>query len=165
MATISMELVGGERLERALKALGDKTGPRIVRRALRASAKRLNRVIVQSFSGIPVKPQTGRLLLAMAGERVKVRIKKELGVPALIQATITMPTREELSIPSGATGFYPYSLEYGYTRTRRNPVTVAALRPIRDAVNARQSQELSQIGTEIGRGIERAWSRMGKAGA
>jgi hypothetical protein len=149
---IDIRVFGDEALAKALASFEPKVQKKVVRSALRKSLKRLKAHVVRNLSGHPVAPDSGRYLAAMIAAKPKAlpRSRSSIGVG------IAMPTREELGIPPDyKKGFYPFSLEYGYTRTERAPVVVPAKAPIRRAVNSHQAEELRVMGDDVGRGVER----------
>lgn len=148
---VDIQVLGDKALTRALASFEPKVQKKVVRSALRKSLKRLKVHVVQNLSGHPVAPDSGRYLAAMIAAKPKAlpRRRNSFGIG------FDMPPREELGISPGYEWYYPMSLEYGYTRTARAPVTVPPKAPIRRAVNAHQAEELRGLGSDIGRGVER----------
>jgi hypothetical protein len=154
---VDISILGLESVSRALDRLPDKVQRRVVRPAIRKATKKNQTEIVQSLSGIPVKPDTGRYLTAMADPRAMRMIKSRTG---LIGYVILMPTRDQLGIPQDTAdrkyGYYPFVLEYGSAR-------LPARAPIRSTVNRRENADKVDMGMDIIKGIERQWRRLAKA--
>lgn len=151
---VDIKVFGNKALERSLSSFPARIQKKVVRSALRKSLKHLKAHVVRNLSGHPVSPVSGRYLAAMTAAKPKAlpRTRSVIGVG------IAIPTREELGIPPDyKKGFYPFSVEYGYTRSTKTggTVTVPAKAPIRRAVNAHQAEELRFMGDDIGRGIYR----------
>lgn len=148
---VNIQVFGNKALERSLASFPRRVQRTIVRSTLRKSLKRLKGHVVQNLSGYPVAPDSGRYLAAMIAAKPKAlpRRRNSFGIG------FDMPPREELGISPGYEWYYPMSLEYGYTRTARAPVTVPPKAPIRRAVNAHQAAELQFMAADIGRGIYR----------
>ena len=160
---VGIQVFGNRALERSLASFPVRIQKKVVRSTLRKSLKHLKAHVVRNLSGHPVSPDSGRYLAAMIAAPVRALRRKrgQLGVG------IPIPTREELGIPPEyKKGFYPFSLEYGFTRTTTTggTVTVPAKAPIRRAVNAHQAEELQFMAKEIGRGIRREARRHFKIG-
>lgn len=148
---VDISLVGSDILIRQLASFEPRIARKVVRQTLRKSVKRLKVHIVQHLSGYPVAPETGRYLTAMAGAQPKALPRKR----HVIAQAIAMPTRAELGISPQEKGYYPFSLEYGYTREARAPVVVPPFAPIRRAVNDNTDAEHRLMGRDIGKGVER----------
>ncbi len=148
---IDISLVGNKVLIEALGGLHDRIQRKVVRQAMRKSAKRLNVAIVQNLSGIPVAPDSGRWLMAQSAQKPVPGRRSRTG----ITIGIPMPLREELGIPARDKWYYPTAIEYGTTKTRGGRGPLPAFAPMRRAVNENTDREHQAIGTEIGKGIER----------
>lgn len=147
---VEVRVDGGRALRRVLDALPERNRRFALRPALLSSSKRLQGAVVQHLSGIPIGPQTGRYLFAMAGQR-PVLIKARTG---LVGYVLKMPTRAELGIDPKDKHYYPAVVEYGSPKDyERWP----AYAPIRKAVNANERQELRRIVVDAKRGVERQW--------
>jgi hypothetical protein len=151
---VNIKVFGNKALERSLSSFPNRIQRKVVRQAQKKSLKRLQAHVVRKLSGHPVAPKSGRYLAAMIAAKPHPlpRRRYTFGVG------IDIPTREELGIPPDyKKGFYPFSLEYGYTRTTKKggTVTVPAKAPIRRAVNAHQAEEFRFMAGDIGRGIYR----------
>jgi hypothetical protein len=153
---IDIKMLGDKELSRALDKLPDKAQRRVIRPAMRKATKNNQAEIVQSLSGMPVKPRTGRYLIAMANPKAVKLIKARTG---LVGYVILMPSREMLGIPSDTPtrkyGYYPFILEYG---SDKQP----AFAPIRSTVNRRQRKDIEQISRSITTGIPKQWARLAK---
>lgn len=150
---ITIEIFGDKQLSRLLMELPHANRRFALRPALLQSTKRIKTAIVQHLSGIPVKPQTGRYLLAMAGQRPAL-IRAKTG---LVGYVLKMPQRAELGIDQKDPWYYPAVLEYG------SPLDYArypAFAPIRKAVNANEASERARIAADVRVGIKRQWGRL-----
>ncbi len=154
---IDISLIGDKELARKLRKMPLKVQKKALRPELRASAKRLKAFLIQNLMGGVVSPHTGRWLTAMLITPVQAlpRSRTRIGVG------LAMPTRAELGIDPKDKWYYPSAVEYGYTRTRRAPVTVRAFKPIRRAVDEHERSEKSIIASGVGRRIEALWKKAG----
>ncbi len=148
---IDISLVGDKELLKQLANLGKPaTQKKAVRPALRKSAKRIKPRVLANLSGSPVAPHTGRLLAAMAAQKVHAIGRSR----TVIGAGFDMPTRESLGIDPSDKYYYPIAVEYGHVRGAGK--SAAPPRPyIRPAVDSNRESELNQIGKDIGKGIEK----------
>lgn len=143
---IDISLVGDKELLKRLAALEKPaTQKKAVRPALRKSAKRLKAEVLANLSGQVVTPRTGRLLGAMAAEKVHA-LK---GGRTIIGAGFDLPTRAALGIDADDPYFYPFAVEYGHGGPRPAPPHPF----IRWAVDRNAGRELTQIGVDIGSAI------------
>lgn len=150
---ISIQVLGDEGIIAALMQLPAANRRFALRPALLKATKHLRTAIVQHLSGIPVKPQTGSYLFAMAGQK-PVLIRAKTG---LVGYVLKMPPRAELGIDPQDEHYYPAVLEYGSPLDyERYP----AFSPIRKAVNSNERAVKFQIAVDVGRGIERQWARL-----
>jgi hypothetical protein len=142
-------------LSRALSKLPDKAERKAVRPALRKSTKRILGGVVQSFSGIPVGVDTGKHLMAMAGLKpIMIKAKHDL-----VGYVILWPTRAALGLSPDYKWFPPAAIEYG---SAKDPERYPARAPVRSTVNRMQNRELSTIGRDVAKGIERQWALLAK---
>ncbi len=148
---IDISLVGDKALLKQLANLGKPaTQKKAVRPALRKSAKRIKPRVVANLSGHPVATRTGRLRAAFAAEKIH-------GLPrsrVIIGMGFDMPTREALGIDPSDKYYYPVAVEYGHARGAGK----AAAPPhpyIRPAVDSNRESELTLIGRDIGKAIEK----------
>ncbi len=148
---IDISLVGSKVLIEALGRLGDRLQRKVVRQAMRKSAKRLNIAIIQNLSGIPVAPDSGRWLMAQSAQKPQSGKRSRTG----IRIELPYPTRDELGIDAKDKWFRPMAIEYGTTKNRQGRGPLPAFAPVRRAVNENTAKEHSIMATEIGRGIER----------
>lgn len=148
---VDISLVGSDILIRQLASFEPRIQRKVVRQTLRKSAKRLQVHVIQNLSGYPVAPETGRYLFAMAGAKPKALRRSRY----VIGVGIAMPVRAELGIDPGYEWYYPFAVEYGYTREARAPVVVPPKAPIRRAVNDNTDAEHRFMGRDIGKGVER----------
>lgn len=148
---VDISLVGDKALIKGLARFEPRVQKKVVRGALRKSAKRLKAHVIRNLSGDPVKPDSGRYRAGMVAAKIR-----SLGRSRRLMALgFALPTRAELGIAPGYEWYYPFAVEYGYTRTARAPVTVAPKAPIRRAVNEHATEERLVMGREIGAGIKR----------
>lgn len=147
MADFDLRLLGVPGLERKLKRLERATQRRIVRKALRESAKRVRVYVVTNLSGVKVNVDTGTLRDAFA--RGKIRGSTRRGV---IRVGIQFPERDELGIHADDPYYYPTAVEYGHGKVPAYPY-------MRPAVDEHDTTERLLIGRAIGHGIEREAGR------
>lgn len=148
---ISITFLGDKALERKLKRIPVQTGNTIIRRAFRASNKRVRGAVGRALSGEIVSPHTGRWLGSLKG--AKIRSSRTGG---WYRQGLEMPYREDLGIAADDKGYYPSAIEYGAPdrQTRGgSPNPLREFAPIRKTVNAVQAAELKRIGDDIGNGI------------
>ncbi len=145
---IDIRMIGDKKLSRKFAGLERKTQGKIVRPALRNSAKRIKPEIVKRVSGLPVGVVTGRYLAAWQ----KAKIRRGKGKRGLIRIGIASPTREELGISPQDPFYFPNAIEYGHEGAPPHP-------HMRPAVDENRGREHRLIGREIGRGIEREFKR------
>jgi len=143
MAGIDISLLGDEALSKLLARLSGPVQRRVVSKAMRASAKRIQGHVVSNLSGSPVHVRSGDLRAAFSGARVRAG-KGKRGV---IRLGIEWPTRDKLGIAADDPYFYPTAIEYGHARASAKPF-------MRPAVDDHESEEHRRIGSEIGAGIE-----------
>lgn len=150
---ISIQTFGDRAIIAALMKLPEASRRSAIRPALLQAIKHLRTALVQHLSGIPVKPQTGKYLFAMAGQRPAL-IRARTG---LVGYVLKMPQRAELDIDPKDKWYYPAVLEYG------SPLDYArypAFAPIRKAVNANERAVKIQIAVNVGKGVKRQWRRL-----
>lgn len=158
---VDISLLGDRELERKLARLVGPAQKRIVRAALRGSAKRTHKRLVRKVSGYPVRVVTGEYLKAVKAEKPRAGKRSR----SAIQMVIPAPREPEQAIQQMA-------LEYGRnveTRARRlrehrklrESGAQAHWRPapafphVRPVVDEKKRSELVLIGRDIGRGIVR----------
>lgn len=143
---IDISLTGDKELLKKLARLSTPAAQRkAVIPALRKSDKRLKSQVLANLSGGVVNPQTGRLLSAMAIQKVRAipRSRSVIGV------AFGLPTREELGISAEDEWYYPVALEYGHGGPHPAPPHPY----MRRAVDSNRERELTAIGAEIGTNI------------
>lgn len=147
-AGIDISMVGDKALQKKFKRLEGVAQKRVIRKALRASAKRIKARVVAKVSGDPVGVQTGRYRQAIKAGKVKAipRSRGRIGLG------IAMPLRSELGISPDDKHYFPAALEYGSDTAPARP-------HFRPAVDEHKTEELRQIGRDIGDGIEREAKR------
>ena len=148
-AAIDISMIGDKELLKQLARLSTPASQKkAIRPALRKSAKRIKPRVLANLSGSPVAPRTGRLLAAMAAEKVHAIGRSR----TVIGAGFDLPSRESLGIDPSDKYFYPIAVEYGHVRGAGK--SAAPPRPyIRPAVDSNRESELNQIGADIGKGI------------
>lgn len=139
---IDISILGDKELSKKLRRLAGKEQRRIVRLAMRESAKRVKARVIANISGKVLDVRTGALLKAfkeapIQNERSRVNIR--LG--------IVFPTREALGLDRKEP-YYPVILEVGYPGFPKRPY-------LRPAVDNHKTEEYRLIGNYIGRAIER----------
>jgi hypothetical protein len=138
---VDVSFIGDRELERKLRTLAGPMQRKIVRAALRESAKRTLPRVISNLSGEPVGVRTGTLRAAFAAQKVRAG-RSRRG----IRLGITFPTRDELGIAPDDPYFYPAAVEYGHSGVAARPF-------LRPAVDNHRSAELSAIGAFISRRI------------
>jgi len=151
-AVVDIKMLGDKRLSRALEKLPAIAQKRVVRKALRKSAKR------QVGYVVALAPEdTGAL---KRGYRIaKVRALRHWR--HIMGAGLDNPYRDTLGISPDDKWYYPFALEYG-TKQRKGRGRIAAMRFIRDAVDRHAETEYRLLSQEIGHGIQAEWSRLAK---
>jgi hypothetical protein len=147
-----VEFSGHKELQRALRELHPRAQRTVIRAALNKRATRIKRRIINNLKA---RGGTGALARAFAGVKV-----------AAIQARtdtfqgrgIAFPTRSALGLPAKG-GYYPTAVEYGY-RHARSGEEVGAKPYIRPSVDNHRAEDHAALGSDIGKGLERAWARM-----
>lgn len=142
-----LSLLGVKGMDRKLRRLEAKVQKSIVRKALRASAKRVRVYVVANLSGVKVNVDTGTLRDAFA--KAKIRGTSRRG---LIRIGLQYPERDDLGIPADSKYYYPTAVEYGHGDVRAYPY-------MRPAVDEHDTVERSLIGRDIGNGIKQAAGR------
>ncbi len=142
---VDISVLGDKELERKLKRLAGAAQRKVVRQALRANAKRTHQRILGKIQGDPIKSRTGRLLAAWKATKPKAGKRSR----SRLQVVVPLPDRSVLGLTDDQ-GYYPTALEYG-----RRDGSMPARPYIRPAVDEKRTEELRQIGRDIGRGIER----------
>jgi hypothetical protein len=118
---------------------------KVVRPALRKSAKRFKGLIVQAYSGVPVGVVTGDTLFAMTQMKVRSRSSRRDGV----SANVLYPETDESPPPW-------IIMEYGSR-------FMAARAPIRKLTNANQDKELGRIMDDIETNTEKVWAKAARS--
>ncbi len=145
---VDISTFGDKALARGLARLEPRIQKKVMRQALRKSAKRLKKHVVNNWERMK---DTGRTAEAFKATKVRAGKRSRSG----IRMEWPLPTKPELGIDPESDWYYPFAVEYGYTRMARAPVTVPPKAPIRRAVNEHTDQEHAIMGREIGKGIER----------
>jgi len=143
---VDISVLGNAELERALGRIMDKTQKTIVRGSLRKEAKRMRGRVAANITRLGLI-KTGNMLKGYANAKIANSGRKNF-----IRLGLVDPTRAELGIPANAKGYYPYALEYGKHGVGATPF-------IRPAIDNHKTQSFAAIGSDIGKGIERAASK------
>lgn len=149
---VDISVIGARELERKLKKLDTRIQKKVVRQALRTSAKRVKKRVVNNLSNTRVMVQSGKLLNAFKNAKTK-SFTRRYG----IRIGHVLPSREELGIPAYQSGkkdagYYPYFVEYGHGDVPAHPF-------LRPAIDEHKNMEFHRIGRDIGRNIEREAGR------
>lgn len=142
-----ISVLGAPDLSRRLNALEPKLQRKVLGRAMRAG---LQGVLSAARSAVPRKSG----LLAKRLRLRKAKVKSAHGLAFFVRT----PTRAELGIPREWTGYYPLSMERGFTHKRsgRNIAARPYLKPEfdsrRDAILGTMRSALRSAMDEAGRG-------------
>jgi len=141
---VDISILGDVELERSLAMLPDGVQRKVIRKAMRNTAKRMRSAIVPR---VPVL--TGRLRKEIKRSSIRAirRSRTKLG------ATVALPTREAMGIPANSKWYYPAILEYGSPKTGLKPI-----RYFREAVDTSWPAERRILFSEVKTGIESAWA-------
>lgn len=139
--TIDIRVLGDRELQRKLNRVVDKVQKKIVRHALREGGRP---VLANAQAKVPTGEGRLKASLKLRARRAR---RGEFGVE------VRTGTRQELGIPASATGYYPASIEYGWTHARSG-LPIPARSYMRAAADEQRVRALGIIGREIGRGIE-----------
>lgn len=148
---IDISLLGAKELENALKKLPDIVQKRIVRSSLLKVAKRVHK---ETLARVPV--DTGRLKAGLAAENKPVLQKRQNAVVYYLNP----PTRAFLGIAPDYEWYYPWSLEFGYTR--KDGFHVPPHPYIRPAVDENMDIYHGMMRRDINKGIVRNMKRLAK---
>lgn len=140
---VDVRVLGVPELEKALKRLEARTQKKIVRKALRESAKRTKARVIDNLSGNKVQVRTGQLREAF--EKAPIRGSTRRG---FIRVGVVFPERDALGIDAKDKHYYPTAVEYGHGSVPPYPF-------LRPAIDEHKEGEFRKIGKDIGDGIER----------
>ena len=167
-SAIDIKLFGDKELERRFAKLTDARQTTIMAQELEKSAKRLKKKMVAKVAGFTKddtpdeqKSHSNRLIDALKVTKVTRSRLSRTEPRGFISSVNLAPERSALGLPPKYPWFYPWSLEYGYTRTGRNPVVVPPQSWIRSTMNENKAAEISKIARSISKKIEKAF-RTGK---
>lgn len=144
---VDISVLGDKELEKRLRRLEGKTQRKVVRQALRKSAKRIKTHVDTNLSGLKVNVLTGALREAFRNTPIKGATRR-----GVIRVGIPFPERELLGIAPSDPHYYPTAVEYGHGNVPPHPY-------LRPAVDEHKALEFTVIGRDIGKGIEREASR------
>lgn len=148
---IQLNVLGAKELERLFKILERKVGTKILKGALKKSAKRLQPEVVRR-----APEETGDYKKVLAGMKAKPRRGRGVYVYGL-----AYPTREELGIRPNDPYYYPTAVEYGHKK--RGGGRVQAYPHFRPAVDENASREFVLIGEDIRRAIDKSLGAKARA--
>lgn len=142
---IDISILGDRQLQDGLAMLPVSAQKRVVRKAMRNTAKRMRSIILPR---VPVL--TGRLRREIARSSIRAirRSRNRLG------ATVALPTREAMGIPPNSKWYYPAILEYGSPKTGLKPI-----RYFREAVDTAWPTERKMLSEELRTGIGLEWAK------
>ena len=147
---VSFKIEGDLGLQRKFDAMEGKVQNKVVRPALRASAKRFKEDVIANLSGRTVQVRTGNLREAFQQTKVRAlpRRRHTLG------AGLPFPERSALNPPIDPKDkhFWPAAVEYGHDNVPPHSY-------LRAAVDEHYQRETGEIGADLGRGINREWKR------
>lgn len=138
---VDIGVLGDKALERKLARLPGTVQKKVVRQAMRKSAKRVHAKLLSKVNGFPVGVVTGQYKAAVA--KAKPRAGKRSR--SLIQMVIPRPAEAEDAITQGA-------LEYGRSNMAARP-------HVRPAVDEDIAANRAQIARDIAAGIVREAKR------
>lgn len=141
---VDISILGDAELQAGLRRLPVAAQKKVVRRAMRNTAKRMRAAILPN---VPVL--TGRLRKEIARSSIRAirRSRNKLG------ATVALPTREAMGIKPDSKWYYPAILEYGSPKTGLKPI-----RYFRESVDASWPEERKILSEELRSGIESEWA-------
>ena len=128
---------------RNLKQLDHKIQLKVMRSALRAGAK-----VIQRNARQLVPTDTGNMKKNIKLKSLK-RSKKQMGV------NIVTGTRESMGIPQKGKGYYPFSVEYGTSEMKAQPF-------MRPALEGNRVAATKAIGDTLEKGIKKVVAKMKK---
>lgn len=153
--SVNVKLLGDKKLDKKLKELESRTQKKVVRKAMRNTAKAVQKDV---RSAAPVA--SGRLRKSIK-VRASKRSRRRIGIE------VRTGERSELGIEPSERGYYPASIEFGSRPHQiedvvidgepRKVVTHPGTRPnpfIRGTMDRKRRQYLRKLAREIGRGIE-----------
>ena len=101
---VDAKILRDRHARRQFQKLSSKVQKKHMRKVQRNSAKRMRPRIAQA-----APEATGTLAQELAKAKIRSRTRK-----GILLIFIEMPTREALGIAPDATGYYPFSIEYGF---------------------------------------------------
>ena len=144
-----IKVLGVKSLQKKLNRLAPAAQKKVIRKVLRASAKRGKARVLSNLSGHPVEIRSGVTYRAFrkAGIRSVARNRYEIRIGHVL------PQPEDLGIvrkpgPRGQNRghYYPMAIEFGHGNVRPYPF-------LRPAIDEHKQQEYTIIASELGRGI------------
>lgn len=140
---VDIRVLGVPELEKELRRLEDKTQRKIVRQALRKSAKRTKDRIIDNLSGEKVQVRTGQLRQAFKDAPIRGTTRR-----GFTRVGVVFPERGALGIDAKDKHYYPTAVEYGHGTVPPHPF-------LRPAIDEHKQSEFDRIGKDIGKAIER----------
>lgn len=140
---INISMIGDDVVVKQLARLEAVTQKKIVRSAMRKSAKRVKDAVVREWQS---HADTGRTAAAMAATPVRSGGRSR----RFIRMVWPLPDRHLLGIPENDPHYYPNAVEYGHGRVPAKAYT-------RRTVNRVTPREYRAMGHDIGDSIEREW--------
>ena len=141
--SVDIRVLGVPALERALRNLAPVAERKVVRQALRKSAVRAKKRIVDNLSGVKVQVQTDTLRPAF--KKAKIRGETKRG---RIRVGVVFPERDQLGIGPDDKHYYPIAVEFGHGNVPPHPF-------LRPAIDEHKASEYRLIARDIGNGIEK----------
>ncbi len=166
MATqVEIRLIGEDDLQKRFSRLTENRQMAIMRQELQKSGTRLKKKMIAKLGtfnrdSTPDSAKVHSVRLADAMRHAKVvrsKLSKTRG-RGFISTVILPPTRAAYGLPADYEWYPPWSLEFGYTRTARNPVVVPAYSYIRSTVNEHGQAELNKINRGLAKKIEKSFA-------
>lgn len=142
---VNLRLEGYEAVEKAFRRLEGPDQKKLVRASMRDGVK-----VVRDQAKARVPVRTGKL---KAGIKVRAlrRSRTRLGI------RVTLPTREELGLPSSTPGYYPASVEFG--RRTKDGRRVGAKPFLRPAWDESKERMMRVFATSLGRRMQQLWAK------
>ena len=140
---VNISILGDKLLEQKLHNLIDAVQKRVVRSALRKSAKRTQVRITENIRAKGLI-KTGKMLEAFQAAKVKSASNNR----TILRYGPEWPLRSELGISAADAGYYPAAVEFGHDNVPAYPF-------VRPALNDHKDDELNKLRSDIGSGIIR----------
>ncbi len=162
---VDIGLIGDKELLAKFARLTDKKQLSSMRGELKKSNNRLKKKIIAKAATLnkdttpdDKKVHTVSLVDALKATKVVSSRLARTRRFGFISSVFKAPSREAYGLPAGYEWYPPWSVEYGYTRTGRNPVVVPAQSYIRSTVNEHGAAELRKMNAGLAKKIEKAFA-------